>query len=95
MKGNTIEEFLDDILTMGGPEKEFNYKGNPYMLETDRNWETDKIELIVFECFGDENIIYKAIGDNYKELLDQFVDAKIFDGRTILEAHEDIEITFG
>ena len=25
MKGNTLTEFIDDLLTMGGPEKEYEY----------------------------------------------------------------------
>ena len=27
MIGNTLSEFVDDILTMGGPEKEFLFRG--------------------------------------------------------------------
>ena len=27
MIGNTLSEFIDDILTMGGPEKEFLFRG--------------------------------------------------------------------
>lgn len=27
MKGNTLTEFIDDLLTMGGPEKEYEYRG--------------------------------------------------------------------
>ena len=33
MRGNTLTEFIDDLLTMGGPEKAYEYRGNKYMLE--------------------------------------------------------------
>ena len=28
MTGNTLTEFMDDLLAMGGPEKEFVFRGN-------------------------------------------------------------------
>ena len=31
MKGNTLAEFINDLLTMGGPEKEFEFRGKKYM----------------------------------------------------------------
>ena len=34
MTGNTLSEFIDDILTMGGPEKEFLFRGKKYMLQS-------------------------------------------------------------
>ena len=33
MIGNTLSEFVDDILTMGGPEKEFLFRGKKYILQ--------------------------------------------------------------
>ena len=33
MKGNTLAEFINDLLTMGGPEKEFEFRGKKYMME--------------------------------------------------------------
>ena len=34
MTGNTLSEFIDDILTMGGPEKEFLFRGKKYMSQS-------------------------------------------------------------
>lgn len=33
MRGNTLTEFMDDLLTMGGPEKEFLFRGKRYFME--------------------------------------------------------------
>ena len=95
MKGNTLEEFLKDVKEMGGPEKEFIYKDKTYFLEATYNNDTSKDELLIFECFGEQKTIFLGIGDSLEDVYNQFIEAKIFDGRTILEAHEDIEVTFG
>lgn len=95
MKGNTLHQFLDDILTMGGPEKEYLYLGKEYILQTDYNWDLKRDELSVYECFGDEKLVYICHGNSLQELYEQFVSAPIFDGRTIYEAHNDIEVLFG
>lgn len=96
MKGNTLTEFIDDLLTMGGPEKEYVYKGNKYFLETQPcKQDSTLIELVVFECFGEENYIFQCQGKNYAECVEQFENAKIFDGRTIYEAEDDITVLYG
>ena len=58
MTGNTLSEFIDDILTMGGPEKEFLFRGKKYMLQSQTYSHDSKlIELVIFECFDNENFI--------------------------------------
>ena len=37
MKGNTLAEFLDDLLTVGGPEKEFVFRDRFSFLESYRH----------------------------------------------------------
>ena len=34
MKGSTLAEFINDLRTMGGPEKEFTFRDKRYFLET-------------------------------------------------------------
>ncbi len=34
MKGNTLAEFMDDLLVSGGPEKEFVFRGKRYFMES-------------------------------------------------------------
>ncbi|MBR6939699.1 MAG: hypothetical protein IKH65_02725 [Clostridia bacterium] len=96
MKGNTLVEFINDLLTMGGPEKEFEYNGKRYFIES-QAYEQDStlVELVIFECFGDENYIFRCHGKNNAECVEQFENAKLFDGRTIYEAEQDITVLFG
>ena len=63
MKGNTLSEFINDLLTMGGPEKEYEYRGKRYFMES-QPYELDptQVEFVIFECFGDENYIFKCHG---------------------------------
>lgn len=96
MKGNTLAEFVDDLLTMGGPEKEFLFRGKKYLIETQPfNDDPSLIELVIFECFGAENYIFRCHGKNYSELFEQFEKAPIFDGMNIYDAESEIEILFG
>ena len=34
MKGNTLADFIDDLLSMGGPEKEFVFRDRFFFLES-------------------------------------------------------------
>ncbi len=96
MKGCTLAEFVDNLLTMGGPEKEFLFRGRRYFMEV-QPYETNPslIEFVIFECFGDENYIFRCHGKDFRECFDQFEKATIFDGMTIYEAESEIEILFG
>lgn len=53
MKENTLTEFMDDLLIMGGPEKEFMFRGKRYFMES-QPYEKDRkqTEFVVFQCFG-------------------------------------------
>ena len=96
MIGNTLSEFVDDILTMGGPEKEFLFRGKKYMLQCQK-YETNPslMELVIFECFGDENYVFRCHGKDFRECIEQFEKATIFDGMTIYDAESEIEVLFG
>ena len=96
MKGNTINEFIGDLLSMGGPEKEFIFRSKRYFLETIFNHKENINELVVFECCDKANpYIYRCKGKNLKDLVNQFEKAKIFDGMNIYEAEKEIEVIFG
>ncbi len=96
MKGNTVSEFINDLLTMGGPEKEFTFRGRRYFMEAQVYEKNSTLtEFVIFECFGDENYIFRCHGKNFRECVEQFENAKIFDGLTIYEAESEIEVLFG
>lgn len=96
MRGNTLTEFIDDLITMGGPEKEFEFRGRRYIMEA-LPYEHDNslTEFVIFECFGEERYVFRCHGKNNEECVRQFEVAPIFDGLTIYEAEQEIEVLFG
>ena len=101
MIGNTIGEFIDDLLIMGGSEKEFIFRKKYYFLETTYNETTNSFTLCIDEY---DNTVpeSKALirsqyfsGKDYTECVNKFEDAEIFDGLTIYQAEQEIEILFG
>ena len=80
MKGNTLTEFINDLLVMGGPEKEFEYRNRRYFMQS-QPYEGDNTltEFVIYEWFGDENYIFKCHGKSMFECVEQFKNAKIFD----------------
>ena len=96
MKGNTLTEFINDLLTMGGPEKEYEYRGKRYFMESQPyKLDPTKVEFVIFECFGEENYIFRCHGKNNADCVNEFEKAKLFDGRTIYEAHDEITVLYG
>lgn len=101
MKGNTIGEFIDDILLTGGPEKEFIFRNKYYFLETTRDSEDKMLELSIDEYDnsdpGDKIYLcsYNFKGADFAECVNKFEDARIFDGLTIYQAEQEIEVLFG
>ncbi len=100
MKGNTLGEFIDDILISGGPEKEFVFRNKYYFLESTRQG-NGCVELHIDEYdkqeSGDPKYIktYRFIGKSLTDCTNQFEAAKIFEGLTIYEAEPEIEVLFG
>jgi hypothetical protein len=56
MIGNTLNEFMDDLYSMGGPEKEFSYKDKRYFLQCEAV--DNMIEMVIFECFSVATILF-------------------------------------
>ena len=94
MKGNDLNQFIDDLYSMGGPEKEFIYKGKSYFLES-ANIGNNTIEMVMFQCFGKGEYIFRCTGKDFAECARQFEKAKIFDGKTIYEVENEIEVVYG
>lgn len=104
MKGNTITEFIDDLLIAGGPEKEFVFQNKFYFLETLFNKAEGKMELRIDEYDRldisnpamDRYVrTYSFLGKDFEECTSKFEKAKIFHGQTIYEAEAEIEVLFG
>lgn len=96
MKGNTISEFINDLIACGGPEKEFTFRGKRYFLETIAVEGTDLLKLYVVEIKDStDDVIFTFTGKTFQDCVDQFEEAKIFDGKTIFQVEQEIEVLFG
>lgn len=95
MKGNTLHQFMDDLLTSGGPEKEFTFRGKKYFMEA--RYHTDRgiteLHLDEYGCGAEKQLGFW--GADLSECVQNFEKAKVFDGLTIYEAEQEIEILFG
>ncbi|MBE6851426.1 MAG: hypothetical protein E7504_06805 [Ruminococcus sp.] len=96
MKGNTISEFINDLYACGGPEKEFTHNGKRYFLETIMVEGTDLLELYVVEIKDDtDDVVFSFTGKTLHDCVSHFEEAKIFDGKTIYQVEQEIEVLFG
>ena len=101
MKGQSTSEFIDDLISMGGPEKEFVFRNSFFFLETLYRKESNLIELYLDE-YDNTNpnekvfvVRHSFLGKTNLECVNQFEQAKVFDGLTIYEAEPEIEVLFG
>ena len=101
MKGQTVTSFIDDLISVGGPEKEFVFRNKFFFLETMYRKEKDMLELYLDE-YDNTNPKDKVFiahhsfwGKTKLECVNQFEKAKIFDNLTIYEAESEIEVLFG
>lgn len=99
MQGNTINEFLNDLLTVGGPEKEFTFRGKKYFLETTQEEGSTILDLSIQEFLDNDaqtNINeYHFKGKSLDECVKKFEKARIFDGLDIYQAESEIKVLFG
>ena len=95
MTGNTLREFMDDLLQMGGPEKEFTFREKKFFLETtyDRNSEMFKLELVEYNQNNER--VSQFFGKSFSECVSKFEQSPLFDGLTIYEAESEIKVLFG
>ncbi len=95
MKGNTIAQFIDDLLLTGGPEKEFTFRGKRYFLETIWRDEKQMNEMYIFEVSETNPVIFSCFGKRFEDCVREFEKACIFDGLNIYQAEQEIEVIFG
>lgn len=101
MKGCSIGEFIDNILSCGGPEIEFVFRDKFYFLETMYREKEKKLELHIDEYDNNnpkEKVFIRTIsfwGSTFAECVREFEKSKIFDGLNIYEAEAEIEVLFG
>lgn len=101
MKGNSLNDFMNDLYDNGGPEKEFTYRDQYFIIQCEATADksnqvlrVDTYKLQVDEA-GDFIKTFFFSGATLAECVEAFEKAKIFDGKTIYEAEKDIEVLFG
>ena len=99
MKGNTLTDFIDDLLSMGGPEKEFVFHDRFFFLQS--SCDGNHCTLVIDEY---DNTIpqekrflksHRFSGKTLAECVSAFEKAPIFHGLTLYEAENAIEVLFG
>ena len=75
--------------------KEFTFRDKRYFLETVYHEETGLDEMYIFEASDTDPVIARFFGKDFDECTDQFEEAKIFDGQTIYDVEDEIEVLFG
>ena len=77
-------------------EIEFEYNGVPYIIQP--NVEKEKHYLVIWTAYDDRENITIAKEQSFlemsteKEVIDKVINTKCFDGKSLLEIHNDIEI---
>lgn len=101
MHGNTLSEFMDDLLNMGGPEKEFVFRDKFFFLEAQYQQQKQAVELRLEE-YDNRNSkdkvflkCHRFFGKDLTACVEKFESAPIFDGLTIYQAEQEIEVLFG
>ena len=95
MTGNTLTEFINDLLIAGGPEKEFVYHEKKFFLESIYHDDKELIEMHIFEISNENTPVISFFGKNFQECVKQFEEAHIFDGKTIYDVEKEITVLFG
>ena len=105
MEGNTLNEFVNDLINGLTGEKEFVYKERYYFIT--RDYEADEkmfyIRLEEYNCIkgkselepGEHLKTIKFSGFTLNEAVSKFKDGKVFDGKSIYEAEKDIVVLYG
>ena len=93
MKGNTLNEFIDSLYI--NCDKELIYKGRKIMVEGWFNPKDSTYTLRAFECCEDYPELFLRTDSDRTACVTAFEEAKIFNGLTIFEAENEIEVLYG
>lgn len=92
MTGRTISEFITELYN--NPEMEFIYHDNRYMI-SGYVGSSDEIYTLELWNIATNTLIFKCSDKLREKCVEQFEDSKVFDGRTIYEAEDEINVQYG
>lgn len=93
MKGNYLNEFIDDLYH--NPEKEISYNGVSYMIRGYFSPDTNVYTLEVNTIELSSRTLFSHTSSDRHECVESLTNAKIFGGKTLYEAEQDIEVLYG
>ena len=93
MKGNSLNEFIDDLYH--NPEKEISYQGVRYMIRGYFSPNTNVYTLEACTIEISPRTLFSHTSSERHDCVKSFVNAKIFNGMSLYEAEKDIEVLYG
>lgn len=92
MQGKRLSLFIDALYA--NPEIEFEYSGKKYLTSGYHDNNNDYILRVdTIETTSNQVFFFKDV--SIQKCVDAFEKAKLFDGRTIYEAHDEITVLYG
>ncbi len=91
MKGKNISEFIDSLYI--NPEMEFSFSNKRFLISG--YCENNEYTLRIDSIEADSVNVFFVKGKNAKDCVNEFEHAKVFDGKTIYEAHDKITVLYG
>lgn len=92
MKGKSLREFIDELYY--NPELEFVFDQKHYILSGYINQDrTYTLEMSEIDCNGKK--LFCVTNKDRNIVVAQFEQARIFNGKTIYEAENEIEVLYG
>ncbi len=92
MKGTTVENFIDTLYNC--PDLEFSFRGKKYMLEMWRN-DNGAYSITINSIESKPQCIFKRNNLSISQCVSAFEEATIFNGLTIYQAENEIEVLYG
>jgi len=92
MKGNTLNEFIDSLYV--NCDKEIAFHGSKIMVEGWLNPENSTYTLRAYECSDGYPELFNKTDADRSVCVAAFEEAKIFGGKTVYEAADDIEVLY-
>lgn len=92
MQGKSLSEFIDSLYI--NPEMEIEYKAKRFLVSgyiDDDNSSVLRIDTIT----ASNEQIFFAKNATVQKCVEAFENAKLFDGRTIYEVHDEITVLYG
>ena len=91
MQGKKLNEFIDSLYF--NPEMEFVYSGKKYLVSGYREDDEYILQVDTIEELSQQVFFFKD--SSTPKCVEAFEKAKLFDGKTIYEAHDGITVLYG